>query len=347
MDKSMVEKFLAYVWGNEVNTDILLDYKNSMSVGDFHFENGLHFPVLIPGLKADGVYIGKEYIIDSGRERDGSTTLSRARRFCDRRGYVLPPKQERDNMIYGDGGLKLLTAMRTLGLPKIQGREEYWAEDDKAYIPDSGSEGNVYADTNGVAPSLKYKRVRGCKRVKPELLFKADWVTSPVGAVLSEMMIPAYSYKDYLDGLGICYPDSGWYLTRNGEFSEETTYDEEKGICVTPNLCLDLNMHGAPMTAEEADVYRDFYGLTTPSNEQLLLLQKYAPRINSALDKIDMADMHIPETDIEQKCWSAEALYNVLHRKQNSDSKRWFLPVLELNTVPEVYVLLAELGVNV
>lgn len=349
IDKKMLEKFLAFMVGNDVSTDILLDYKNSISVGDFRFENGVHFPVLIPGLKANGVYIDKEYIIDGGCERDGETTLTRARRFCENRGYILPSYEARNNMLSFQE--KLITPLQSLGFPLLY-HSSYWKDNAYWAEGDASHEGEVKTDVNSngnyvdIPPDTIRKHVRGCKRVKANLLFEVQYTTSPYGYILGQMMLPKISYRSYIDGLGICYPTAGWYLEKNGNFSEETEYDCEKGICVTPNLCLDLNMLGAPMTAEEVGAYCAFYDLKTPTEEQLLLMQKYAPQINEALNRIDMADMHIPETDIKKKCWSQESLYQAANKAEASDVTRWHLPILELEKVPEIYVLLAELGVG-
>ena len=164
MNKNQTEALLSCIRNNAIDTLELYDYLNTVHPGDFHFTNGTHFPVLLPGLTADGVFVSEDYYLTANERVNGKTTKSRAQRFCRNRGCVLPDWTAKWAMI--EHRDEVNASLEILGFPLLA-EGEYWAEDDSA---GEGEPGEIIF--GGPAPgddtyigglwANYHKYVRGC-----------------------------------------------------------------------------------------------------------------------------------------------------------------------------------------
>ena len=326
MNAQQLKALTSCMSDHAINPQELYGYLEDVRTGDFHFTNGAHFPVLIPGLVADGVFITPEYYVTK-EERDGSTSYARACRFCENRNTVLPSPQARDVM--ERNYVSINESLAAIGFPELV-FGVYWAEGD-----------DTCWGMN--------KHVRGCIQVTPK---PAENLQSFV-----ETFVARSVFERLLKGLGCSacafdiycrnlnnYPQAGQYLLKNGSCSPVTVFNQETGIFVNPNLYLSLELPPAPLTAEQTDVFCKAYGVRIPEYFELRQIAKASEALNRALDAVGMADFRLPD-DVIAGCWCYESMSRAL--EDDDVSPRRVLLVGKKDNVPDFYILLQDIQANV
>lgn len=334
MNQKQTEALLSCIKDNAIDTLELYDYLNTVHPGEFHFTNGTHFPVLLPGLTADGVFANEEYYLTANERVKGKTTLGRAKRYCRNRGCVLPDWLARNAM--RDHRAEINASLKALGFPLLEDGE-YWAEDDRAGEGEPGEiifGGPAPGDDTYIGGSWTnyHKYVRGCIKVN-KALKKLDYTESEVkeeqatvlDSILKDFGISRYEFKWY-QNCPSRYPQPGHYLLKNGRHSASTVYDQEEGIFVNANLYIKLDMPKEPFTYEQAMVYLKAYEAQVPEYFALRQIAKAVPEINKALNAIGMKDFLLPENVLEE-CWCKESLDKAFQNSEdgNIEEKRVLL----------------------
>lgn len=347
MNEKQTKAFVSCIRDNAVRVTDLYSFLNTIRPGDFHFTDGSHFPDLIPGLTADGVFVNNRFYLTK-YERNGETTKSRAERFCRHRGCVLPDRKTRDEIIENSGILN--ASLSKLEFPLLE-YGDYWSSDDEGsrltepYSYDSSdSYGITYAGGDvgdtiyNVPPSTpkEYfrKRVRGCLEVsqvkRSPVLTKVKPVDTgeetPGDVILKAFGVTRFEFMQYLavkDG----FTKPGCYLLKNGDVSATTVYDSEAGIFADAGLYIKLNMPENPMTAKQTTVWLKAYGTQLPDYFGLRRISAAAPEINKALDAVGMRNFSLPD-DVLNSCWCKETLEKAVNNAESgSPAKKRLLPV--------------------
>ncbi len=347
MEQNKISAFNSFIKEHACNLPELYQYLNTITPGDFHFTNGSHFPELIPGYKADGVYISDDFYI-TDIERDGATTKNRAGRFCRNRGTVLPDFMARNNMKeYRD---KINASLRRLNFPCLKSGE-YWAENDTAgegSAPTTVTSGpGIGDDTLIVDFGTMYKKnVRGCIKVKRQTPMTLDTASDPTEKpaedfpiIAQALQVNLFHFFSYLKDRSH-YPLPGNYLLKNGQRSDHTVYDQEAGIYVNAETFINLNMPQQLLTAEEAMVYCKAYGQMPPSYFELRQMKEHREKINLSLAKVGMKDFAVPQNTLEE-CWCKESLMQASEHKKTKP-KRLFLAGQKPN-IPHNYIILQDI----
>lgn len=321
MNAQQIQTILSCIADNGISPQDICGYLSEIRIGDYHFTNGEHFPVLIPGLVADGVFISPEYYI-TDKERDDSTSYARAKRFCSNRDTVLPDIQARNNMERESD--RINDALKKINFPKLA-FGIYWAEND----PDQGM----------------HKHVRGCIRVTPKAskippcLIETFVARNVYGRLLSELGCSAYGFETYCNNWNY-YPQAGQYLLKNGSVSSTTVFNQENGIFVNPNLYLSLEMPQSPLTAEQTKVYCKAYNVRIPEYFELRQIEKEAEKLNQALSAVGMDSFKLPE-NILTNCWCQEGMEKSLENEDTTP--RRVLLVGKQNNVPDLYIVIQDI----
>lgn len=339
MNKKQVEALWACVKNNAINPLKLYGYLNKIHPGDFHFTNGTHFPVLIPGLVADGVFINCEYYVTKWERSNGKTNYSRAKNYCNNRNCVLP---NFDTMLEMKRYRDIINnSLLALGFPLLADGE-YWFDYDGDYRRLSAELAScphddvddvmddllaLGSDPNNNPKDVRY--VRGCIKVTwdfEKLCPVKNVADNDDGTVLSSIFknfgVSRQDFLSYLDNKNT-YPQSGNYLLKNGGYSATTVYDQEAGIFANANLFIRLDMPKKSFTAEAAMVHLKAEEAQVPEYFALRQIAKAAPEINKALEAIGMKDYKLPE-DVLEKCWCKESLEAALQNGEggNTEEKR-------------------------
>ncbi len=350
MNAKQIQALLSCIRINAIDTAELYAYLNEIRPGDFHFTNGTHFPALLPGLTADGVFADNEYYLTNQERVKGKTTLGRAENFCKYRGTVLPSSSARDAMEQNRSVINV--SLAAIGFPKLQDGE-YWAAEDQAGYgepPTISFDGpgvgdwNLYGGTGGSYS----KYVRGCKKVSKNSQLvnftEKEEKNNPgmvFDLVLKNFGVSRYDFRRYGDSKNR-YPQPGNYLLKNGKCSRSTVYNQEAGIFVNANLYIKLDMPENLFTAEQAGVYIKAYENRLPEYFELRQIAKAAERINPALKSVGMENFILPENVIEG-CWYQEALAEAGQNERFSDEKRRILLVGNQKNVSDSFIILDDI----
>lgn len=352
MTTKQVEALLSCIKSNAINTADLYTYLNTINPGDFHFTNGTHFPVLIPGLTADGVFADDEYYLSMYERSRGKTTINRAQNYCHNRGTVLPSSWARDNMEKYRS--KINESLRAINFPELQ-EGEYWAEGDMAgygTMPEISIDGPGVGDWNyyGGSGDNYYKYVRGCVKVYtspkqvnfvPEIEFAGKACVSDF--VFKQMGVSRYLFEKYLKTKS-SYPCPGNYLLKNGYCSRQTVYNQEAGIFVNPNLAIKLEMPKRAFTAEQAEVYLKANEQRLPEYFALRQVEKVVPQVNKSLEAIGMKDYALPE-DVVNGFWCVENFAKAVDNADNGEEpeKKRLLFINHQNNVDDRFLLVEDI----
>lgn len=332
MNTKQIEALASCMKANGIRPQDLCAFLNKINPGDFHFTDGSHFPCLLPGLTANGVFASPEYYLTVHERTKGETTKYRAKNFCRYRDVVLPDSTATRNMRdYTD---KINASLRAIGFPLLR-RGEYWADDDRegeGEAPEIRNTGIGVGDTEMYGGYwISYRKyVRGCIKVakcEKVSLYKDDKndISSPLmlDVVLHRMKTTRHEFDDYL----LCkksLPQAGDYLLKDGKFSRSTVYNMEAGIFVNPNLYIKLEMPATLMTAEEASVFCKATDDRVPEYFDLRQIEKAVPQINKALQAVGMKAFELPENLLES-CWCQESLDNACPEENTGVKKRLLL----------------------
>ena len=351
MTAKQIEAFLSCIKTNGIDTSELYAYLNTIHPGDFHFTNGTHFPVLIPGLYADGVFADEEYYLSSYERERGKTTYSRANNYCNYRGVVLPSWKARDNM--EEYREKINSSLYAIGFPLLSSGK-YWAQGDT--IGD-GSEGELQFNGGGVedtdyySGSFEYykKYVRGCIRVSTT--FEQVKYTpqqdnnqgqTPADFMLKIMGISRYDFGSYKQKEKPIH--AGDYLLKDGTHSEHTVYDQELGIYINMNQYLELDMPQQDLSMEQVSIYLKMKQKNLPDYFDLRQVEKVVPLINKSLAAVGMKDYALPE-DVVGNVWCVENFAAEKEKGQEETKKRLLL-IGQKNNVDNRYLLLDDIWKN-
>lgn len=332
---------------------------NTIHPGDLHFTNGTHFPVLVPGLTADGVFINSFYYITKWERSAGKTTLSRAKNYCKNRGCVLPDFEAHSDM--KRYRVVINESLQALGFPLLKDGE-YWLDYD-AEIKKNNMDlatcdyeelGDVIDDALALGHNPNDPRyVRGCVKITrdPKIVYCSvnvakDEEGTVLSSILNDFGVARYDFLQYLSDKNL-YPQSGDYLLKNGTVSKSTVYDQEAGIFVNANLYIKLDLPERPLTAEEANVYLGAYAYRLPEYFDLRQIAKCVPEINKALTAIGMKKYMLPE-DVLDKFWCKESLGDALEKGEagNTEEKRVLLIGYKQN-VNYKYLFIEDVWKNV
>lgn len=351
MNKNQTEALLSCIRNNAIDTLELYDYLNTVHPGEFHFTNGTHFPVLLPGLTADGVFASEEYYLTANERINGKTTLARAQRFCSNRGCVLPDWKAGRAMKEHRGEIN--ASLKILGFPLLEDGE-YWTVGDKAGEGEPGEiifGGPAPGDDTYIGGSWTnyHKYVRGCIKVAktPQKLDYArsefkDEQTTVLDSIFKDFGISRYQFLSYQNSKS-CYPQPGHYLLKNGTHSASTVYDQEAGIFANANLYIKLDMPKSLFTVEQARVYLKAYEAQVPEYFALRQIAKVVPEINKALTAVGMKDFWLPENVLEE-CWCKESLDKAFQNDEdgNAEEKRVLLVGSQPN-VNDKYLVIEDI----
>lgn len=351
MNKNQTEALLSCIRNNAIDTLELYDYLNTVHPGDFHFTNGTHFPVLLPGLTADGVFVSEDYYLTANERVNGKTTKSRAQRFCRNRGCVLPDWTAKRAMI--EHRDEINASLEILGFPLLA-EGEYWAEDDSAGEGEPGEiifGGPAPGDDTYIGGSWTnyHKYVRGCIKVT-KTSQKLDYTesefedeqTTVLDSIFKDFGISRYQFMMYHNNKN-CYPQPGHYLLKNGAHSVSTVYDQEAGIFANANLYIKLDMPKSPFTSEQAMVYLKAYEAQVPEYFALRQIAKAAPEINKALTAVGMKDFLLPENVLEG-CWCKESLDKAFQNdEEGSTEEKRVLLVGNQPNVNDKYLIIEDI----
>lgn len=334
MNKKQIEAFVSCIRDNAVGVEDLYSYLSVIRPGDFHFVDGSHFPALIPGITADGVFVNDSYYLTAYEREDGKTTKGRAKRFCLFRGCVLPDAKTRNAM--AENMVKLNESLKALGFPLLQ-CGEYWAAEDASGYTESCNlvaKGSVPSeDIYAIGKHVRFKRfVRGCIKVTPVQTVPcftnntAVYEETLADGILRTFGVSRYEFSSYLDNKDK-YPKPGYYLLKSGSISSATVYDQEAGIFADKGLYISLDMPKDQLTAEQTSVWLKAYGAQLPEYFWLRHIASAANEINKALDAIGMKDFALPD-DVLHDCWTRENLKEALSNDENDGTvKKRLLPV--------------------
>lgn len=332
MNTKQIEALASCMKANGIRPQDLCAFLNTINPGDFHFTDGSHFPCLLPGLTANGVFASPEYYLTAHERTKGKTTKGRAKNFCSNRGTVLPDSTATTNMLIHTD--KINASLRAIGFPLLQGGS-YWAGDDsegEGSLPEIHFNGGGVGDWDYYSGSYtNYRKyVRGCIKVakcEKVSLYKDDKNdnSSPLmlDVVLRRMKTTRHEFDDYL----LCkksLPQAGDYLLKDGKSSRSTVYNMEAGIFVNPNLYIKLEMPATLMTAEEASVFCKATDDRVPEYFDLRQIEKAVPQINKALQAVDMKAFELPE-NLPESCWCQESLANACPEENTGVKKRLLL----------------------
>jgi hypothetical protein len=349
-NKETFLKLLAFMQGAEIDPQILYDYPCNAAIGEYRYPHDVHFPVPIPGLCADGVFVTNEYYL-RGCDRGEQTTKIRAIRYCKHRNYLLPSDDVAT--LLSENVDFLNVRLKTIGWPMLS-PGQYWGFDTELV---SGPESVSVLTPDGILWVPKPpdpRNVRGCLKVAHtgrDLNYCAEadketYRTSPFGYILSVLKNQDVSYRKYLQQRGQTYPLVGWYRLKNEQISQPTVYDEEKGVFVTPNLCLDTHIPTKAVTHAEAVAYCKFYDLTLPTVEDLERIARNASSLNAALKAINLSGV-IPEDgfeSVDSQCWTEEKMSQTEKEGDDEQTSLLLFPIQRQERVPDIYVFLEELG---
>lgn len=355
MDRTQIEALLSCIKNNGIDTSELYQYLNTIHPGDFHFTNGTHFPVLLPGLTADGVFADENYYLTAYERTNGKTTKGRAENFCRNRNCVLPNWHARDKMMENRNLIN--DSLAKISFPLLFG-DDYWAEDDKSgegsagdgIIFQGGGPGDDIFDV-GTWKSYR-KNVRGCVRVSKNTE-KVNYLESVetnhpqtvAESILNGLQIKRDLFEMYRQNKNK-YPQAGYYLLKNGSWSCSTVYDQEAGIFVNPNLYLKLDMPADAFNAKQTCVYLKACDMQIPEYFDLRQIAKVIPEINDALTAVGMADFALPD-DVLEACWCKESLDNAYDNCISNDSiKKRILSVGHQTNVNANYLVLDDVWKN-
>lgn len=328
MNKKQTEALLSCIKDNAIDTSELYDYLNTIRPGEFHFTNGTHFPVLLPGLTADGVFASEEYYLTANERIKGKTTKGRAKRFCSNRGCVLPDWKARNAMSKYRNEIN--ASLKILGFPLLADGE-YWADDDAAGEGEPGEiifGGPAPGDDTYIGGSwTSYRKyVRGCIKVTKSPKKTAytesnlkDEQTTVLDSILKDFGLSRYQFRLYQNCKNN-YPQPGHYLLKNGICSKSTVYDQEAGIFASANLYISLDMPKEPFTPEQAMVYLKAYEARLPEYFALRQIAKAAPEINKALTAVGMQDFLLPENVLDD-CWCQESLDQAFQNSEDGKTE--------------------------
>jgi len=350
MNELQISAFKSFLQDNCVNPKELAEYMNTVKVGEFHFTNGVHSPVLIDGMVADGVYVSDNCYI-TNVEREGETTFSRAKRFCRNRGTVLPDHTARMNMLmYRD---VLNNSLKLIGFAELK-YGEYWADGDPA---GKGEPGEIYFNGGGVGDWDYYggwwesykKHVRGCMMVDKSV------VPQVMNVQKSTDLPPDTSFERLAAGLGVSLPyfynflhgdvnlpSAGNYLLKNGTCSRHTVYNQESGIFVNANLVISLRIPENALSAPQVLAYAKAFDCELPDFFELRQIAGALPEISNSLSLIGMQSF-APEADnVFESYWTKELLNKAVEEHDEKVCLH-LLPVTHANKISEYYVILQDI----
>jgi len=354
MNKKQIEALLCCIKTNAIDTSELYDYLNTVHPGEFHFTNGTHFPIILPGLIADGVFADEEYYLTANERVKGKTTKDRAKRFCSRRGCVLPDWNACRAM--KEHRAEINASLKVLGFPLLEDGE-YWAADDAAGEGELGEViygGPAPGDDTYIGGSwTSYKKyVRGCIKVTTalqKLKFveseSKDEQTTVFDSILKDFGISRHQFQTY-QNYKKNYPQPGYYLLKNGKSSQSTVYDQEAGIFVNANLYIKLDMPKVSLTAEQAMVYLKAYEAQLPEYFALRQIAKVVPEINKALAAVGMKDFLLGENVLEE-CWCQESLDKAYQEGEINTEKKRVLLVGTQASVNDKYIIIEDILKNI
>lgn len=349
MNSKQIDALVSCMKENGIKPNDLCEFLNKINPGDFHFTDGSHFPYLLPGLTANGVFASPEYYLTEYERTKGKTTKGRAKNFCSNRGTVLPDSCATVNMrIHVD---KINASLRAIGFPLLQ-KEQYWAKDDEegeGEAPEIRQIGIGVGDTEiygGYYKSYR-KYVRGCIKVvksNKATLHEDDKNTnSPdlmLDKILHSMKITRHQFDDYLR-CKKTLPQAGDYLLKGGEVSRSTVYNMEAGIFANPNLYIRLDMPAKRMSAQEVNIFCKMSEVQAPEFFDLRQIEKAAPQINKALEAVGMAAFALPE-NLHETCWCQESL-NAAHQEEDADTKKRLLLFGKQKNVDEKFIFIEDI----
>lgn len=362
MKQKQAEALWACVKDNAIDTLDLYKYLNTIHPGDFHFTNGTHFPVLIPGLTADGVFINSQYYVTKWERSDGKTSYKKAKKYCKHRGCVLPDWETLFEMERWRSVIN--KSLEALGFPLLE-EGEYWFDYD-AECKKLSTElitcphedlGDVTDDllALGEDPNKNEKDqryVRGCikvtwdnQKVYTVKNVNQDESGTVLAGILNDFGVTRGEFLHYLKNKKL-YPRAGYYLLNSGASSESTVYDQEAGIFANANLYITLDMHKAPLTVEQTKVYLKANEGQIPEYFDLRQISKAAPYINKALIAIGMKDFVLPEY-ILKDCWCKESFEAAVQNAGANDIKKRVLLIGHQQNVNSKYLVIEDIWQNV
>lgn len=342
MTEQQKEALLEVITANAIDLNELYEYLNTIQPGDFHYTNGTHFPKLISGMTADGVFASPSYYLTGYERIKGKTSFSRAKNFCRNRGTVLPNAEARANMMTHNEAIN--ASLSAIGYPLLAFYQEYWAEEDEHNQVS-------YVDEDGTIKEPEYKKfVRGCVKVEatpPQIMYCTRQKDSGTHKTIYQQILNKLNvYEDQIH----CYeqskqtgyfPQAGDFLLKNGYASRTTVYDQEAGIYINANLYLRLTFPEKSLTYEECQVYCKMNNVRIPEYFELRQIAKSREAINQSLQAIGMNKYALPE-DILHECWSKESLEQAAEEEKTDEKKRVLL-VDKRNNVENILIILEDL----
>ena len=356
MNKTQIDALLACIKNNSIDTAELYEYLNTIHPGDFHFTNGTHFPILLPGLVADGVFADENYYLTAYERIKGKTTKGRAENFCHNRDCVLPSWYARDKMV--ENRSLINSSLSQIGFPLLSSGE-YWAEDDKSGEGSAG-EGSIFQggapgdDIFDVGTWKNYRKyVRGCmyvskntEKVNFSESIEMNNLQTVQNMMLKGLKVRGDLFETYRQNKDK-YPKAGCYLLKNGSWSYSTVYDQEAGIFVNPNLYLKLDLPEAELfDAEQTCVYLKARSMQIPEFFDLRQIAKAVSEINNAFKAIGMSRFGLPE-NVLKNCWCKESLDEALGNDAGKNPvKKRILFVGHQENVDVRYLILDDIWKN-